>query len=244
MACDSNVSASLVTPTVNLTNFDPSAYNPADAITVDGSGNRVGTTGNPLNGILVNGDPNNPYGDKVADDDNDNFAPRIGLAWDPFKKGRTSIRTGYGIYYDQTLIGTYLQDIGTNPPFQETFSFANVRLDNPAAGVATYSNAIRSLRGVSLPYITPYYQHWSFDVQQQITRQTLVTLGYFGSRGVHLIGIVDINLLQPGKALQSQCKNSAGNLVPCQNPGQIFTSSTQELILDQIRPYGDSAPSV
>ncbi|MDQ3686227.1 MAG: carboxypeptidase-like regulatory domain-containing protein, partial [Acidobacteriota bacterium] len=232
-----------------LTNFDPSRFDPAQAFRVNASGNRIAGTGNPFNGIIAN-DQNvppgaipSPFGEAVTNNVKNNFAPRVGLAWDPFGTGKTAIRTGYGVYFDQTLYGIYLQNLGTNPPFQETATLTTtstsvVRLDNPLAGaVGAPSAAAQTLRGVSLPFRTPYAQHWSLDLQQQLDSKTLVTVGYYGSRGTHLLGIVDLNLLPPGFALTQNCVNASGATVPCQTPGQQFTTAAQELILDQIRPY-------
>ena len=48
-----------------------------------------------------------PWGKFVIQAPKNDFAPRVGLAWDPFGKGRTAIRTGYGIYHEQVLNGTF-----------------------------------------------------------------------------------------------------------------------------------------
>ena len=231
-----------------LSNFDPRAFNPANAPQVNASGNRVAGTGDPLNGIIVNttdtsrGGTPSPYGKYVAGAPKTNFAPRVGLAWDPFGTGRTAVRTGYGIYHDQALVGIYLQNIGVNPPYNESITVTGTRLDNPTGGTTFVSAATPTLRAVQPDWETPYYQHWSLDVQHQLFSNTLFTVGYYGSKGTHLPGIVDINLLPPGFALNAQCRNNAGALVSCypvdaQGQPVPFTSATQELILDQLRPY-------
>lgn len=48
---------------------------------------------------------------------------------------------------------------------------------------------------------TPYMQHWSFDIQQQLTDKALITVGYYGSKGTNLIGSSEFNLIQPGAAI-------------------------------------------
>ncbi|HKQ73860.1 MAG TPA: TonB-dependent receptor [Blastocatellia bacterium] len=254
-----------------LANFDPSLFNAANAPQVTGAGNRIAGTGNYCNGIIVNSQnfttgpaifnctpTASPWGKYVIDVPKTDFAPRIGVAWDPFNKGKTSIRTGYGIYHEQVLSGTYLQNIGANPPYQENVTATNTRLDNPAAAITIAG--IQGLRAVQPDWHTPYMQHWSLDIQQQLGRSTLFTVGYYGSKGTHLIGLTEINDLQPGKALNSTC--APGNnfyaqtpspaLVSCQPAGYAFrntavatgnpnvvgtTTFTDTLILDQLRPY-------
>jgi hypothetical protein len=239
-----------------LSNFDPSLYSLANAPLVNGAGNRVVGTGNFCNGMIVNAQnvqtaANNcnpgtsPYGKQVVNSPKTNFAPRVGLAWDPFGKGTTSIRTGYGIFYDQILNGTYLQHIGQNPPYQETFTQTLTRLDQPVpTGVtvtAASSVTALSVRAIQPQWKDPYMQQWSLDVQQQFGKEgkTLVDIGYFGSKGTHLIGAYELNDLPEGKALNSLCAvgTSTTPTVPCQTPGFAFTSAANSAILDQIRPY-------
>ena len=234
-----------------LSNFVPELFNPAAAPLVTGAGNRVPGTGNYCNGLIVNSQnsasfPNctplqSPWGKFVVDVPKNDFAPRFGLAWDPFKDGRTAIRTGYGIYHEQILNGIFLQNIGVNPPFQQTCQVVGTRLDNPVPnGCAVIaSNTVGNIRSVQSDWETPYMQHWSFDVQRQLTSNTVVSAGYYGSKGTNLIGGYELNLLRPGQALNSLCAvgSSTTPTVACQQPGQAFFTSAQEAILDQIRPY-------
>ena len=255
-----------------LTNFDPTRFNVADAPQITGAGQRIAGTGNFCNGLVVNSQnviaappefncrPTvSAYGDRIIKVSKKDFAPRVGLAFDPFGKGRTSIRTGYGIYHEQVLNGTFEQNIGTNPPYQQTVTATNTRLDNPGGGF-TAPLTPQSLRAIQSDWNTPYMQHWSFDVQHQLNSKTLIDVGYYGSKGTHLIGLTELNDIPAGKALNSLCAPGANYFgqvaaftpVRCQSPGYVFrnttaapgnpnvvgtTLSTDILILDQLRPY-------
>ena len=258
-----------------LSNFVPELYSAAAAPLITGAGNRVADASrNACTGIIVNSQnainlnvagvtpcaPTvSPYGKHVIKVSKKDFAPRVGLAWDPFKSGKTSIRMGYGIYHEQVLNGTFLQNIGVNPPYQQTASASNTRLDNPGGVLGAPG---LGLRAVQSDWNTPYMQHWSLDWQQQLTSKTVATFGYFGSKGTHLQGLTELNSLPVGRALASQCapgNNYIGQpggvtTVACQQAGYVFrnaattalqgntnvvgtTAFTDVLILDQLRPY-------
>ena len=209
-----------------LTAFDPALFNPSAVPALTASG--IFATQNAqtyLNGIITGGG-NSPYGNNISNTDKKDFAPRFGFAWDPYKNGKTSIRGGYGIFYDATLYGDFEQSIFQNPPFVNAVSIPNVSLDNPAGGTATVSNTPKYIRTTAVNIPTPYLQQWSLGIDRQITKTMLVNVSYVGTKGTHLIGIVDLNTVQPGLAYSS-------GLVPTTT---TFTSAN-ETILNQLRPY-------
>lgn len=213
-----------------LTNFYPPGFDLAKAPQIDTtSGNIIaGSNPNydPLNGIVANGS-GSPFGSKVTNEVNTNFAPRIGVAWDPTGSGKTSIRTGYGIFYDSILYGVYEQNIFNNPPYVQTATISNTRLENPTAGTPMVSLAPKVLRGIPSPFQTPYVQQWSFDVQREVPGKFLVDVGYYGSKGTHLLGIVDINEVPVGAGLAAGLHTGAGT---------AFTSADTPR-LNALRPY-------
>jgi hypothetical protein len=209
-----------------LSTFDPALFNASAVPALTAAGIFVSQNAQTyLNGISIGGQ-NSPYGQNVSKSDKLNFAPRFGFAWDPLKDGKTSIRGGYGIFYDATLYGTFEQTIFQNPPFVNAVSIPNVALGNPAGGTATVSNSPKYIRGTAVNFDTPYMQQWSFGIDRQFTRTTFVNVSYVGTKGTHLIGIVDLNTVQPGLAYSS-------GLVPATT---TFTSAN-ESILNNLRPY-------
>ena len=126
-----------------------------------------------------------------------NFAPRVSLAFDPFGASKTVVRAGAGIFYD--LIGTRELVVGgvRTPPF-----YTQASLDRPA-----FPNLLEAARNApplnSLDLLEYYLQQpcvaqFQFTLQQELARDTVLQLGYAGSRGVHLMGTMgDVNPNRP-----------------------------------------------
>jgi len=219
-----------------LDNFDPSHWDPTKAplidpttgfILVDSSGNP--TKGDPLNGIIIGG-KNSQFGDKVAGDDNTAFEPRIGFAWDPWGDGKTSIRSGFGISHDFIAFGNYELNIFSNPPFVQSITIPSTSFDNPASGAPSISAVPKTLRGIGLPFKTPYVSQWSLDMQHQYPGDILLDIGYYASKGTHLPGFLDLNQPQPGAYIAQ-----LGITPP-------VTSGTATNRLNAIRPFPGYGP--
>jgi hypothetical protein len=152
---------------------------------------------------------------QLYDKDYNNFAPRIGIAYDVTGKGRTVIRAGWGLFYD-----AFAQDIfighapyncafcpgaaytGVGPAAILTAGIATDDLGNPIpfdpntpafsgfGGLGDFLGASKNLR-------TPYTQNFNLNVQQQLGRAVL-QVGYVGARGTKLFRFRDVN--QPSQS--------------------------------------------
>jgi hypothetical protein len=159
-----------------------------------------------------------------------NFAPRVGLAWDPKGDGKTSIRAGYGIYYIRTSGQTLLQLITSQPFFQLSANVfgataPGVTLANPfptlpttsqfpiystppaftgfdPSGNATFNGNVLALNPFDRNLVTPYTGNWNLTVQRELPFHFNIEVGYIGSQGVHLI-----DSLQRNQALLANAAN-------------------------------------
>jgi len=256
-----------------LSNFDPASFDPSKApcIKADGT-NDVSKLANgsfvsacnpnfdPLNGYIFSNPPagfanhKSPYGDKVGKENNLAIAPRIGLAWDPWKDGKTSIRTGFGMFYDSGVIfGNAENNVFNGQGYQNVFSSVNsttpgsVTFANPTAGSVVSPNGIsagvtQGQSRIEVDYHPSYTEQWSLDVQHELAAGLILDVGYYGNTGIHLPGVVDIN--QPAENAFRSCTNAT----PCKGGplganvitfGAVpaITSAAISNRLNGIRPY-------
>jgi hypothetical protein len=189
-----------------LFTFSPSAYDPAQAPAFaepEGFLLQRGT-GNLFNGLLVAGQ-NSPYGRAIYGADTNNVQPRVGMAWDPFGTGRTSVRAGYGIYFDQTHAAMFAQNVqeSSYDPFRTEFFVSNPPLSHPAAGSAIEPSVAFTPDSLATSevFVAPRRQHWNIGVQRLLYDGGIVDLGYIGGTGDHLPRYVDINRPNPAALL-------------------------------------------
>jgi hypothetical protein len=251
-----------------LSNFDPAKYDPAKAPTISSNGlicftgtcNQAGssagqpTTPNPnadyaginyINGMIFNGPSaanNNqasPWGNKVGETQKTNFAPRFGFAFDVFGNGKTSLRGGYGLGFDDAEVSYYETTVFNNPPAVATYSVSEASFDSPSGGALTaVSSTPGRIQAVPIDYKTPYVQQYSLDLQQQLTPKLFFDVGYFGDHGTHLLGALEINQPVPGSWMGVVNPLTASS--SCHVPGSTapaFMSSTCDRVLNQIKPY-------
>ena len=182
-----------------LVTFDASTYVASQAPTCANPACTalVPATGNPLNGLIIAG-VNSPYGRSIYPTDKNNLQPRVGLSWDPMKDGKSMIRSGYGVYFDQPLVGIFEQNSFTSPAFVKSSAVQNPSLQNPAVGVAAGTIGLPGTQQATDPnFVMPRTQQWNVGYQRQVYRRGSIDVGYVGSHGDHLIQPLDVNQPQP-----------------------------------------------
>ncbi len=154
-------------------------------------------------------------GRSVYKKDLNNFAPNIGIAWDPFGDGKTSIRAGYSInYVNDELVGAPYNASLSNPGVSTqagSMFLSGATVSSPVAiPIPTMSNTFSGNwanlynfdTGNSFGYAvdpnlsTPYVQQWNLSVQREIGWDTSVTVSYVGNKGSKLYRAIDLNQVQ------------------------------------------------
>jgi hypothetical protein len=147
---------------------------------------QVGTNGVPRGGF---------------DSDKNNFAPRVGFAWTLGDSGKTVVRAGYGVYYDQSPLAPGEALFFNSPYFDNNIFFSlgpflPLTLDNPFPAFFPFPLPDSAL-AIQRDLRTAYMQHWNLNVQQQVGHSGVLEIAYVGSKGTKLLTARDINQPQP-----------------------------------------------
>ena len=192
----------------NLSNFVPSSYNPAQAVTVNSSGNVVANSGNVYNGLVRVGNGINPDQAYLVPNatnaavlavpsgaprgmypSRNTWAPRVGLAYAINEK--TIIRTGAGLFYDR-IQGNPTMYTLNNPPYVGSVQFQSGNLANIAGG-ASVSAPWGTLQTMDPNLKTPYSEQISFGIQREFPLHLFTEVDYVSTLGRHLLTEPDIN---------------------------------------------------
>ncbi|MBI3939454.1 MAG: TonB-dependent receptor [Acidobacteria bacterium] len=124
-----------------------------------------------------------------------NVAPRVGLAWDPRGDGKTVVRAGYGIFFQLITPPYYRIGGARTPPFYNVMGLLNppaqlfpdiprIYADQVAKG--GISSALSPFF-VDFNLADSYEQKFNLTLSRQLFADTVLTVGYLGDRGIHLI---------------------------------------------------------
>jgi outer membrane receptor protein involved in Fe transport len=172
-------------------------------------------------GLVVPGDPGVPAG--MTQTYYKAFAPRIGLAWSPGSSGKTSIRAGWGLFYNpvEQLV---LAQFGAEPPFGGSTTVSETLFDQPfldQSGTFGYPNPFNGvitpqrgtpqdwarfepidLFGDFQPHMrTQYSAQYNLTIERELTKDMKLEVSYVGSQGHRLLATHDINYSNPQTCL-------------------------------------------
>jgi hypothetical protein len=236
------------------------------------------STGTEPTGLVVPGDPGVPAG--MTSTYYKAFAPRIGIAYSPnpsggfFRKlfgenGATSIRAGWGIFYNP-IEELVLAQFGAEPPFGGSSSLSNTFFNtpfvyqngetpapNPFDGIITPTRGqpvdLSLFRPILLygefqPHLrTQYTEQYNLTIQRQLTRDLMLQLGYVGSQGHRLLASHDIDPSTPQTCLDiiSIANASPNNVLsaPLANGGAPTTCGPTEEDAEFFIPAGTVLPN-
>ena len=146
-------------------------------------------------------------GIKLYQNDNNNFAPAVGLSWNlPWLgKNKTVLRVGYGMGYERNPIYLTHTVSALEPGYSTTPLFTSASLitigslplpippDGPPLATVPLTDRSQTVYAFDDHLRTPYYQNWNISIQRALTNNTLLELRYVGNKGSKLIRDINLN---------------------------------------------------
>ncbi|HWZ98093.1 MAG TPA: TonB-dependent receptor [Candidatus Dormibacteraeota bacterium] len=180
--------------------FAQDSYKVTSALTLElGLRYAWNMTPNEAMGRFVNFDLTSGSLERVSDpydQNNKNFQPRVGFAWDPFRSGKTVVRGAYGYQVDQPITGI-VTGLNSNPPFAVPIAVNTATPIGSLGALYDPNNASNLAPLVVNPdFKNANVQSWNLNVQHKLMPTLGVMVGYFGNKGTHLEIDRNINQFQ------------------------------------------------
>jgi Carboxypeptidase regulatory-like domain len=194
-----------------MSNFYPNLYNPADPAillpngTISPNSPGLITSPNPIlkgyefygNGIGIAGQ--NGISNGLVANHWAAFEPRVGFAYDVTGHSKTILRAGFGMTYER-IQGNDMYNAGPNIPFSDNVTFNNVSLSNPGTSLLTGQTLSAPILPASIvglnssDYKLPVSYQFSFGIQQALSNNSVLTVGYVGNQNRHQSDEEELNL--------------------------------------------------
>jgi hypothetical protein len=129
-----------------------------------------------------------------------NFEPRLGLAWDPFRDGKTSVRLAFGLFDVLPLADEFYIMQEQSYPYAITISAGDLPQGSFPAGLNNFSLTPSKLQTAWIQPNPPrnYVMIWNLNIQHQLSPTMTTSVGYVGNHGVHMYNREDdINTVLP-----------------------------------------------
>jgi hypothetical protein len=199
--------------------FNPAAYDPNTAVQIDGGGNIIANSGNPLDGMQYTANGQLPPGGwksrgLMAE-------PRFGFAYSLFNNNKTVLRGGFGMMHDRVQGNLIFNTVFNNPAIVQTAQLPAGNLADLATATPSFGNPIqadKNIVGAAPDGHVPTVYSYSLGIQHEIMRDTTLDVAYVGNFSRHLVTSHDINAIPYGYAFTAAAQDPANFTSYCAAP--------------------------